>query len=220
MDSLRQQKLRCTTANRLTGLYVIADPALRPEGDIIDAAHAALRGGACAIQWRDKHRNKGDQLPDIHELAKFCKEYGALFIMNDHADLALACNADAIHVGQSDLPIAVARRILNPHQLIGSSNALLQEAIQSAEQGADYVAVGAMYPTTTKNDTRPAGLETLREVRKHITKPIIAIGGITLDNVKEVVKAGADAICVASAVIAKTDPEREARLMLNHIKTA
>jgi thiamine-phosphate pyrophosphorylase len=220
MDSREQQKIRRGIASRLTGLYVIADPALRPRGDILGAAHAALRGGACAIQWRDKHRDKGTQLPEIYELSKLCQQYNALFIINDHADLALACNADAIHIGQSDLPIAVARRILNPNQLIGNSNALLKEARESATQGADYIAVGAMYPTTTKNDTRPAGLETLREVRKHITKPIVAIGGITLDNVKEVVKAGADAICVASAVIAQTDPEKEARLLLNHIRAA
>ncbi|PZC46934.1 MAG: thiamine-phosphate pyrophosphorylase [Chloroflexi bacterium] len=199
--------LRKEHAARLRGLYVIADPEIAGSSDLAGLIAAALQGGAKAVQLRDKHSDKGDQLPLAKTLAQMCRHHDALLFINDHADLAVAANADGIHVGQHDLPVEEARKSLLPHQLVGTSNALVDEAHASIGIGADYLAVGAMFPTKTKLNTRPAGVETLRMVR-HITDlPIVAIGGINATNVAEVVQAGADAICVTSAILAAEDPE-------------
>jgi thiamine-phosphate diphosphorylase len=149
-----------------------------------------------------------------------CDDYGALLIINDHADLAVACNAHGLHLGQHDLPIEDARAILHPHQIIGKSNALLEEALESERQGADYVAVGAIFPTGTKERTRPAGLETLERVKAQLSVAIVAIGGIGRDNVRQVTLAGADAVCVISAVVGEPDPEEAARRLVDAISSA
>jgi thiamine-phosphate diphosphorylase len=189
-------------------------------GDPFQAAAAALRGGACAIQWRDKLHDKGDQLPVCHRLRELCARHDALFIVNDHADLAAACGADGLHVGQHDLPVAEARRSLAHAQIVGSSNATLAEAQASQDAGADYIAVGAIYPSPSKARTRPAGLETLRRAREIARVPLVAISGINEGNVAEVVAAGADAVAVISAVIAADDPEGAARRLLERIEAA
>lgn len=209
---------RTNRAHRLRGLYVIADPSLRPRGDIIEAVLGALRGGASIVQWRDKVRTKDDQLSEAKFLAKACRERDALFIVNDDPDLAIACEADGLHVGQKDISIPDARRILWPSQLVGRSNALLEEAVESQAQGADYIAVGAMYPSTTKVDTRLAGLRTLQRVKSRVSAPVVAIGGITEQNVREVIRAGADVICVAQGVIGSPNPERAATNFLTAIR--
>lgn len=212
---LRQERVA-----RLRGLYVIADPQVAGGQDLSPIVRAALEGGARAIQLRDKARDKGDQLPLARHLAILCHEHGALFIVNDHADLARACGADGVHVGQHDLPVPEARRALVPHQLVGRSNATLEEALESESQGADYIAVGAMFPSASKENIRPAGLETLRRVRRATDAPLVAIGGITEANVAEVVRAGADAVCVSAAVVAAEDAFAAARRLVTLVQEA
>lgn len=212
--------LRNETASKLQGLYVIADLEATHGRSVTEVARLALEGGACAIQLRDKVHDKGDVLPLARELATMCHQNGAIFIMNDHADLAVACGADGLHVGQHDLPIGEARKILKPRQLVGRSNALLEEALVSHAKGADYVAVGSIFPTTSKSNTRPAGLETLRRVRQAFPGPLVAIGGINETNVGSVVAAGADAVCVISAVTAAPDPRDAARRLVEAIRLA
>ena len=119
----------------------------------------------------------------------------------------------------NDLPIEEARAILRPHQIIGRSNALLEEALESERQGADYLAVGAIFPTDTKEKTRPAGLETLEQVKARVSVPVVAIGGINKDNVIQVMQAGADASCVISAVIGDPDPEEAARRLVESMSS-
>ena len=209
---------RREAARRVEGLYVIVDPELTRGRDVVDIALAALSGGATAIQLRDKVRDKGDQLPMALKLREVCQEHGASFIVNDHADLAAACGAHGLHVGQHDLPIPEARRILYPTQFLGTSNALLQEAEASAQWQADYIAVGAMYSTESKASTRPAGIQGLRRVRERVSGiPIVAIGGITLENIDPVLEAGADGICVIGAVCLADDPEQAARRLVERI---
>ena len=133
--------------------------------------------------------------------------------MNDYADVARIVDADGLHVGQNDLPVAAARQVLAPHQVVGTSNALVQEALDSEAATADYIAVGSIFPTTTKQDTRPAGIETLAEVKRSVGVPVVAIGGINHDNASSVAAAGADAICVATAVTTAGDPERATRTL-------
>ena len=184
------------------------------------SAAAALRAGACAIQWRDKLRDKGDQIQDCLRLLELCARHDALFIVNDHADLAASCGAHGLHVGQHDLPLPHARQVMAPHQIVGSSNATVEEAAESHGQGTDYVAVGAIFPTGTKSNTRPAGLETLRRVRSLVQGPIVAIGGINEANAADVIAAGADAVAVISAVAAANDPEAAARSLIDRIQDA
>ena len=216
MDSAAREK----SAQRVRGLYVIVDAQAAGGRDLVELTQAALRGGASVIQLRDKLHDKGDVLPVARRIRDLCDTHDAIFIMNDHADLAVACDAHGLHLGQHDLPVAEARAILKPYQLIGTSNALPEEALESEEQGADYLAVGAMFPTDTKERTRPAGLSTLSEVKARAGVPVVAIGGINLDNISQVVRAGADAACVISAVVGAPDPEAAARRLITAMTMA
>ena len=213
--------LRADRAHRVAGLYVIVDPEGTRGRDPVEITAAALRGGATAIQYRDKLSDKGDQLPVARRLRELCQAHDAALIINDHADLTVASDAHGLHLGQHDLPIAEARKLLHPWQFVGTSNALLTEAQAAIAQEVDYIAVGAMYRTGSKSNTRPAGIETLSQARKRITgTPIVAIGGITLDNIDAVLAAGADGICVIGAVCQADDPEQAARLLVQRIAAA
>ncbi len=203
--------LRRDTAQAMAGVYVIVDPEHTERRPIAQVVAAALAGGASAIQLRDKRSEKGALLKTATEVARLCKQAGAVFIVNDYADIARLCGADGLHVGQKDLPVNEARRVLEPRQITGKSNALLREALDAEAEGADYVAVGAMFETNTKADTRPAGIETLRQVKKAVAVPVVAIGGINPSNVAQVAHAGADAVCVATAVTKASDPQSACR---------
>ena len=218
MPSTAEDQARYDRARCVVGLYVIVDPDLTRGRDVIEIAKAALRGGASAIQLRDKHQDKRDQLPTARRLTALCQDHNAVFIVNDHADLAVACGAHGLHLGQHDMPVPDARRILHPWQFLGTSNALVQEAEKATAQEVDYIAVGPIYSTGSKSGTRPAGLETLKHVRERITSiPIVAIGGITQDNVGPVLEAGADGICVIGAVCQADDPEEAAGRLVERI---
>jgi thiamine-phosphate diphosphorylase len=173
-------------------------------------ARHALRGGARIIQWRDKTRDKGEQLPQARSIGELCREHDALFIINDHVDLALACAADGAHLGQKDLPISAARPWAPPDFLLGVSTNNAEEARQAEEDGADYVAVGSIFPTGSKETTRPASLERLREIKQAVGIPMVAIGGINEENIAEVLQAGADAVAVISAVCGAESVEEAA----------
>lgn len=208
---------RQNIARNVNGLYVIIDAQVAGGKDLVDLASLVLAGGANTIQLRDKVNDKGYVLPVARRIRQLCEDFGALLIVNDHADLAIACDAHGLHLGQNDLPIQEARAILRPDQIIGTSNALLEEAMTSERQGADYLAVGAIFPTNTKEKTRPAGLETLEQVAAKSLVPVVAIGGITHENVRQVMSSGADAVCVVSAVIDDNDPEDAARRLVDSI---
>jgi len=195
---------------QLRGLYVIIDPALAPGRDELQVARAALDGGARLIQLRDKTREKGLQLPVAEALQRLCRQRGALFIVNDHVDLALAVGADGVHVGQKDLPVAVVRR-LAPELVIGCSTNDPEEARRAEADGADYVSVGRLFPTGSKDDTRPATAETLRAVKAAVSLPVCAIGGINESNIDAVIAAGANMAAVIAAVIAAPDVADAAR---------
>ena len=212
--------IRRDTAAAMAGVYVIVDPehtAGRPAAAI---AEAALRGGATAIQYRDKKSEKGAVLATARQIAGLCKTSSAVFIVNDYADIARLSGADGLHVGQKDIPVREARRVLEPRQIVGKSNALVQEALEAEAEGADYIAVGAMFETDTKANTRPAGLETLRQVKRSVAAPVIAIGGINHSNVAQVAEAGADGVCVVSAVTLAGNPEDAARRLAGLFQAA
>ncbi len=175
------------------------------------------------LQLRDKLRDKGEILPLATALQKLCQDNDVLLIINDHVDLAAALGTDLVgaHVGQTDLPVAQARQVLLPQQVLGRSNREIDLLIQSQEMGADHVAFGAIYPSTTKSGGRgPQGIEPLLRAREAAKVPLVAIGGITAENVAPVVEAGADAICVTAAVGAAADPEAAASRLVEAIRRA
>jgi thiamine-phosphate diphosphorylase len=206
--------LRKETAQAIAGLYVIVDPEHTNGRPALDIARATLAGGAAAIQLRDKVGERGKLLETARRMREMCAKTGAVFIVNDWVDIARLAEADGVHVGQKDIPVNEARRLLSPAQIIGTSNALMQEALDSESEGADYIAVGAMFPTSTKTDTRPAGVETLRQVKGSVGAPVVAIGGINESNIKQIADAGADSACVATAVTKASDPEAATRKLV------
>jgi thiamine-phosphate diphosphorylase len=195
----------------IRGLYVIIDPHACGGRAPIDVARQAVTGGARVLQWRDKLRDKGDQLDDARDLARLCRLTGTPLIINDHADLALACGAEGLHLGQHDLPIAAVRPFVGPAMIIGVSTNDADEARAAEAADADYVAVGAIFATDTKGNTRPADIERLRSVKDAVSIPVVAIGGINASNIDDVVAAGADAAAVISAVCGADDPSAAAR---------
>jgi thiamine-phosphate pyrophosphorylase len=207
--------LRSDRVRKLKGLYLIMDAEALAGRNAVEVAQHVIAEGVGAIQLRDKIHSKGEALQTARELRNVCDESGTLFIVNDHLDIALACDADGLHVGLEDLPVVEARRLLPQDRILGCSTAKVEEVIEAQAQGADYVAVGSIYPTSSKEHTRPAGLETLHEVREATRLPIVAIGGINEDNIAEVMNAGADAVAVISAVLGAGDPAAAARRLIS-----
>jgi thiamine-phosphate diphosphorylase len=204
---------------QLGGLYVLIDPAACGGRDPVAVGRAALAGGASMLQWRDKLRDKGEQLPDARALYELCIEHDAAFIVNDHADLALVLATDGpprsgaigVHVGQKDLPLREVRRIVPGYFIVGVSTNNPDEALAAERDGASYVAVGDIFGTTAKQGTRPASPERLAQVKAKVRLPVVGIGGINVSNVREVIDAGADGVAVISAVCRAPDVESAAR---------
>jgi len=194
----------------IRGLYVIVDPEQTRGRDPVEVARQALEGGASLIQWRDKARDKGEQLPQLIAVRDLCRRHGALLIVNDHADLALAAGADGVHLGQKDLPPAAVRAFVPADFIVGVSTNNVEEARRAESEGASYVAVGALFPTASKSVTRPASPQRLREVKRAVSVPVVGIGGINEGNIDRVLAAGADAVAVISAVIAADDVRQAA----------
>ena len=221
MEAEAGRSWRASLRDRVRGLYVIVDPEVTGGRETVEIGAAALRGGARVLQLRDKMRDKAQVLSLARELEKLCFRQNALLIVNDHADVARLSNAHGLHVGQGDLPVPDARELLAPWQLLGRSNPSPQHAVDSEAQGVDHVAIGSIYPTGTKATGRPpVGLEPLREVKKAANVPVVAIGGINQENVAAVVEAGADAVCVTSAVGLASDPEAAARHLVEVMSAA
>ena len=215
-------KARLQLAESIRGIYVIVDPEATRGRPVTDVALQSLEGGAKVVQLRDKLNDKGPMLETARELKSICAEHGALFVMNDHADLARASNADVLHVGQTDLPISDARQILRPDQLIGNSNGTMDELQRSQEDSVDYVAVGAIYATTTmgKSGRRALGPEMIERVKETVTQPVVAIGGINSSNIVDVAKAGADSVCVVSAITFADDPRAATERLVEQFESA
>jgi len=201
-------------------LYVVLDRGAAGERDLVPLLDAVLAGGCRVVQLREKIMPLSDLYPVALALRRRCREAGCLFIVNDRVDLALAVEADGVHVGQDDLPAREARRLLRPGMILGVSTHDESQARRARDDGADYVAVGSMFPTGSKTGFQLVGPDLLRRVRPEIRVPLVAIGGITVDNVAEVIRAGADAVAVISAVCASPDPAAAARRFLETIRAA
>ena len=190
---------------RMTGLYVILDRQFLMGRDELGIAGQIIEGGARVIQLRDKQSKKGELLLVAQKLKELCSQADVLFIINDYLDLAMAVDADGLHVGQEDLPLPVIRRELPVDKIVGCSATTLSQATKVQDEGADYIAVGSIFPTATKKGATVVGVDMLKELKRTVSTPLVAIGGINQNNIDEVVAAGADSVAVISAVLGEED---------------
>ncbi len=187
----------------VSGYYFITDARLSRAGNVSDV-RAAVAAGVRIIQYRDKEADLTALVAEARELRRLCRQ--CLFLINDHVEVALAVGADGVHLGQEDMPYDEARRLLGPDKIIGVTVNTVDQAVQAAAQGAAYLGVSPIYATRTKVDAgAPAGLELLRQIRRRVRLPLVAIGGITLENAPAVIAAGADSLCAISAVVTQPD---------------
>jgi len=206
--------LRKDKAVQIKGLYVIIDTDSLKGCSRTDITKQVLDGGARIIQLRDKTTPQKELLSIAIELKKLCTQYNALFIVNDYMDIALASNADGLHIGQGDLPVSVARKLLPIDKIIGCSVYTPEQAITAQSEGADYIAIGAIYPTASKDDVEVVGLERLRLIKEKAELPMVALGGITYDNISDVFSAGADSVAMISAILGAATPKEATRQII------
>jgi thiamine-phosphate pyrophosphorylase len=200
-------------ASRLK-LHVLTDRASSQGRDILTVARAALAGGATVIQLRDKTASTAQLLAEGYALRALTRAYGALLIINDRVDIALAVEADGAHIGQDDLPAPLARQLLGSERILGISAGNCAEAAGALAAGADYLGVGPIFGTRSKADAGlPIGTEFLAELAARSTLPLVAIGGITAENAALAIQAGASGIAVITAVTTATDIEAATRLL-------
>ena len=202
-------------------LYVITDEQIGHGLSHTEIARRAVAGGADTIQLRDKRLSGRDLLIVASAIREVTRDAGALFIVNDRLDVALAAGADGVHLGESDLPIEHARRIAPPGFIIGASVGSVTTAVRAGAAGADYVALSPTFSTASKDDAGPGhGLAMLSAIRSAVSLPLVAIGGITPGNVADVIAAGADGIAVISAVVGEDDVTAAARDLRTRITAA
>jgi thiamine-phosphate pyrophosphorylase len=172
-----------------------------------------LREGVKWVQYRDKDSSRRELYREARKLSSILRDFDAVFVVNDYPDIALAVEADGVHLGQDDLPAGEARKILGRDKLVGVSTHNVEQAIDAEQDGADYIGFGPIFHTMTKDAGSPRGIDLLREVKRRVHIPVVAIGGITLDNVRSVLDTKADAVAVASAVLIGDVEENTRRFM-------
>lgn len=183
-------------------LYAVTDRSWLGNGTLSDAVEAALRGGATMVQLREKSLTQADFLQEAKMLAALCARFQIPFLINDNLEIALACNADGVHVGQDDMAPQKARALLGPGKILGVSAHTVDQALAAEKTGADYLGVGAVFSTATKQDAASVPLETVREICQAVSIPVVAIGGISADNILSLQNSGVVGAAVVSALFA------------------
>lgn len=189
---------------KIEGLYLILDQQ-HTKRDIVSIAIEAGEAGVDIIQYREKVLSKKDALTMAKRLREITAKAGVIFIVNDDPALALAVDADGVHLGQEDIPVSTARKILGKDKVIGLSTHNYQDASEANSLDVDYIGFGPIFPSKTKMVTSPHGVEGIKRIRNSVSVPIIAIGGIDQENVTDVIKAGADGVAVISAILSAPD---------------
>jgi len=191
----------------MKGYYFITDAGLSRAGSIKDVKNA-IKAGVKVVQYRNKNKTTAELYKEAAALRCICKN--VVLLINDQVDIALAVAADGVHLGQEDMPIKEARRLLGKKKIIGMTVHTVREAKEAQRLGADYLGVSPVFATATKPDAgEPAGIVLIKKIKKAVSLPLVAIGGITLENASQVIIAGADAVCAISAVVTKKDVKKE-----------
>lgn len=201
---------------RAIRLYVIPDRKIGAPKNLIEQTRELLAGGATAIQLRDKELSGRKLLETATEMARLCKEAGALFVVNDRLDIAILSGAHGLHIGQSDIPLAEAKKLSPPSFIIGVSAQTIEEARLAEKQGADYLGIGAVFPTSTK-EAEALGLTGTARVASATSLPSVAIGGINLENAAEIMKTGVSGLSLISAIVGNSDIRGQTRKFLEII---
>ena len=188
-------------------LYAVTDRAWLKEGEsLYSVCRKVLEQGATFLQIREKDLDENTFEQEAEQLRALCEEKAVPFVVNDSVEIALECNADGVHVGQSDIKGRDIRAMIGPDKILGISAGTVEEAVASEKAGADYIGVGAIFATSTKKNARSMTMEKLKEIRKAVTIPIVAIGGINGENMLQLKGSGVDGVAVVSAIFAADDP--------------
>lgn len=193
-----------------TSLYFITDSTGLSEEEFLRRTEEALQGGVTLLQLREKNRTTREYLTLAEKVHELTRRYGVPLLIDDRLDVAMAMDAEGVHLGQSDLPIHIARRILGPDKIVGATAKTVPQATEAYEQGADYLGVGAIYPTTTKVKTVLTSTDTLRDICKAVPIPVNAIGGLNKTNIDVLCGIPIAGICVVSAIMKADDPRQAA----------
>ena len=196
----------------LWDVYLVTDRGLAKGRSTLEIVKAAVEGGITCVQLREKDCSTLEFIRQAFEIKDFLKARGVPLIINDRVDVAQAVEADGVHLGQTDMPLEIAKKILGGSMIIGISAESLKDALEAEKGGADYLGVSPIYATPTKTDTAPPlGLAGLRTIRKAVKLPLVAIGGLNRDNAAAVIRSGGDGVAVVSAIVAAGDPAGAAR---------
>jgi len=201
------------SVNEAMLLYAVTDRAWTGHLTLMEQVALALEGGATCVQLREKELDDGTFLEEAREMKMLCARYHVPFIINDNVEVALACGADGIHVGQSDMEARDVRTLIGPDVILGVSAQTLEQALAAERAGADYLGVGAVFATTTKLDADAVSHETLKAICGAVSIPVTAIGGITRDNLPELKGTGVDGVALVSAIFAAADIKGECRAL-------
>jgi thiamine-phosphate pyrophosphorylase len=199
---------------QIGSLHVLTDFQIQNRFTHIQLTEMAIAGGADTIQFRQKKGSTREMIEIARKMRLMCNKAGVTFIVNDRIDIAIAAEADGVHLGHDDFPLPIARTLLGDKRIIGGSARNLKEALECVSQGADYIGFGPVYPTMSKGDAGSAtGIGELRKISNEIALPVIAIGGINAGNVPDVMSSGAHGIAVISAVCCNHNPEKATRIL-------
>lgn len=193
-----------------TSLYFITDSSGFTEGEFLYRVEEALKGGVTLLQLREKDKTTREYIDIAKKVHTIARNYNVPLIIDDHVDVALAIDAEGVHVGQDDMPVSTARRLLGEDKIIGATTKTVPQALEAYEQGADYLGVGAVYPTTTKVKTVLTSTETLRDICNAVPLPVNAIGGLNKDNIDILNGIPIAGICAVSAIMKADDPKQAA----------
>ena len=194
-----------------TTLYFITDSTTVPEERFLPVVEAACKGGATIIQLREKNRSTREYMQLAEAVHTVTSRYNVPLIIDDRVDVALAIGAEGVHVGQTDMPVHIARKLMGKDKIVGATTKTVPQALEAYEQGADYLGVGAIYPTTTKVVTILTSVDTLKAIVKAVPINVNAIGGLNKDNIDVLKGSGISGICAVSAIMKANDPENATR---------
>ena len=192
-------------------LYLVSDQKILQKRDFLSSLEKAILGGVTMLQLRDKDATSKEFYTLALEVKELTEKYSIPLIINDRIDIALAVDAEGVHLGQQDMPVAAARGLIGPDKIIGASTATLEEAQKAEAEGADYIGVGALFPTATKNNTRRVSLDQLAIIKKKVSIPVVGIGGISKSNIQSIIHTGVDGVAVVSAILGMENIQQAAK---------